>query len=556
MQTIFRKTALEIFNSAKNSNNLITDKEQIRTLSETDKTTLTARPWSKDVYSSWGCPVFVTKLTARSPDSTKIIWEASEEHAKLLQEVKEYLAGKQLIAMDRQMGMAENHSYFCRTLITKEYARLAHMWKSLLLPVSKTEPLLPEGKEPDTLIISIPEWGEVKGKQIILVDPNGSTTFSLGFDYVGEVKKGHLRMAMYNQKMRYKETNGKLGGLGMHAGAKLARMRDASGKLVEKGFVFFGLSATGKTTHTFHHWWLDETNGEQITIKQDDFGTLTKDGRFIGTEQGCYLKLDGLARDSQQLLYDAVRNGGKRVSLENVYVDKETNEPDFNKFEHFYTGRTTNSRGVIPSTLFGKYFDENSIDLEYVDAIFFITRRNSIIPAITKLVSPEQAAAFFVLGESVHSSASTSDPNKIGQSIRCVGTNPFIVGSEAEEGNIFLEMIESINSERQKAGKQELEIYLLNTGSVGAVSPQDKGIKLTIEDSVNSIKAIAKGGVEWVLDEQWGYMVPKELKELTKTSSTLQSSTMQKPTRSSQKTCAQSASRGSKTTKKTGSTRK
>jgi phosphoenolpyruvate carboxykinase (ATP) len=46
---------------------------------------------------------------------------------------------------------------------------------------------------------------------------------------------------------------------------------------------------------------------------------------------------------------------------------------------------------------------------------------------------------FFMLDESIITSA--ADPTKAGQSVREVGTNPFIVGSEGEEGNIFYRII-------------------------------------------------------------------------------------------------------------------
>ena len=44
-----------------------------------------------------------------------------------------------------------------------------------------------------------------------------------------------------------------------------------------------------------------------------------------------------------------------------------------------------------------------------------------------------------MLGESVETSA--GDPSEAGKSKRVVGTNPFIVGSEVDEGNIFLNIL-------------------------------------------------------------------------------------------------------------------
>ena len=51
-----------------------------------------------------------------------------------------------------------------------------------------------------------------------------------------------------------------------------------------------------------------------------------------------------------------------------------------------------------------------------------------------------------------------SDPTKAGQAKREVGTNPFIVGPEAEEGNRLLEILRE---------NPDMEAYILNTGSIG-----------------------------------------------------------------------------------------
>jgi len=112
-------------------------------------------------------------------------------------------------------------------------------------------------------------------------------------------------------------------------------------------------------------------------------------------------------------------------------------------------------------------------------------------------LSAEWGAAAFMLGESIETSA--GDPSKAGQSKRVVGTNPFIVGSEADEGNIFLDIIRK---------DPDIQCYLLNTGWVGG---EHRGVKISVKDSARIIEMIARGTITWKEDPFWGYEVPEEV---------------------------------------------
>jgi len=63
----------------------------------------------------------------------------------------------------------------------------------------------------------------------------------LGSDYYGESKMAGLRMAMHIMREER-------GGIGLHAGSKIYRVKNAQGQLTERGALIFGLSGTGKTT--------------------------------------------------------------------------------------------------------------------------------------------------------------------------------------------------------------------------------------------------------------------------------------------------------------------
>ena len=109
-------------------------------------------------------------------------------------------------------------------------------------------------------------------------------------------------------------------------------------------------------------------------------------------------------------------------------------------------------------------------------------------------LSPEWATAAFMLGESIETSA--GDPSQAGKALRVVGTNPFIVGSYAEEGNMFLSILR---------GNPDIQCFILNTGNVGGV---DRGQKITVRDSIKIVEMIARDKITWRRDDFWGYDVP------------------------------------------------
>ena len=99
-----------------------------------------------------------------------------------------------------------------------------------------------------------------------------------------------------------------------------------------------------------------------------------------------------------------------------------------------------------------------------------------------------------MLGESIKTSA--ADPTAKGEPVRCVGTNPFIVGSLSAEGNRFYDII--------KRNADDIECFLLNTGKIGG--PQ--GEKISFMASQAIIRELARGTVQWKKDADLGYETP------------------------------------------------
>lgn len=490
--TITKDLAEKITKAARDGNRLVRDREVIRDLALKDFTTIGARGTS-DVLTKYRNPSFVSRVTNRSAAVTEVFFGVPDERQKrILEAAAEYLTSSlvQLLVMDKQMGLHPEHAHHCRTIVTSKYARLLVMWDKLIFNLPSSE----EEKAPGQVLIMVPEWGDAAKKldlppRVILCDATNRVTFVLGTDYFGEIKKGHLRMAMYLEKVRFKEGTG--GGLGVHAGGKVIRALDAkTGKLEDKGALFFGLSGTGKTTLSVHHFWLDPAKGETVVIRQDDFFVMTEDGAAFGTEDNAYIKTEGLEPEGQPLLYAGAISPS--AILENVYTDPATLDVDFFRYDHPFgsKGKCLNGRGIVVRRELD--FTDDRIDLDHVDLIFFITRRETIVPPAARL-NAEQAAAYFMLGESIITSA--ADPTKAGQSVREVGTNPFIVGSEGEEGNLFYRIIRK---------NPRVQCFLLNTGGFG-------GQKIKIQDSAAFIREIARSRVEWRKDETWGYEVPSSV---------------------------------------------
>ena len=417
------------------------------------------------VLTEFGNLAVVTKIRNRSAKFTEVVMgELDADKKKLVSDVLEYLKTKEMIQLDRVMCQAPDFRKRCRLYITADYPRIPLIWGNTLFP--------PEEGEPDFTTIDVPEWPERK----VLVFPESGTTLVLGTDYFGEVKKSMLRQRMYEAKQH--------GHLGLHAASKILRVF-RNGKLKDFGFLLFGLSGTGKTSLSCHSHWLKYP--ERVVIRQDDVNILKAGGGAIGTEESFYLKTDALDTDMQPLLYAAAIS--PRTVLENVFVNPETSKVDF-----FDSTLTSNGRGMVKRGDIA--FTDDKIDLKKVDFVIFITRRFDIAPPVARL-SPEWGAAAFMLGESIETSA--GDPSQAGKSLRVVGTNPFIVGSEEEEGNAFLHIL------RHNPG---IRCFVINTGKVGG---KDKGQKITVFDSVKILEMIARDKITWKKDEFWGYEVPTEV---------------------------------------------
>ncbi len=416
----------------------------------------------KTVYGSygWRCAissriapktVYLGSEAVRLPRLTSeqeaIIAKAPEELDKVLHLIKTL----PMYHIRRRMGENDSYNPMCDLYVSEADLinyRLGLMWGTTMFKPDKRP-------GPEFTMVHIPE--EHPLRQQVLVLPEHNINIALGTDYMGEDKKGFLRQAMWSAD--------RLGMLGLHAGTKMVTVRGTDGKLKTFGVFLFGLTATGKSTWSCHQLGLDHQKGEKTLVTQDDICFLGKDGSALGSENNFFVKTD-VEKEFQEAMFNALVD--KTALYENVMI-KSNGEVDFLDESLTANGRSVINRKKLKVNIKGRMvpiFSKtiNLPPLENLDGLIFafITRRNTIMSFAQEL-TPEQAVLAYLWGESTHSYA--SQPLKAGESVRIVGTDPFIVGSRADKVNRFYEIIMTLVSNHP--GKVKIMQY--NTGGIGEI---------------------------------------------------------------------------------------
>lgn len=414
-----------------------------------------------------------TRVTSRSTGSTYVVTEdpsstsqkamPREEYERVAALQDAYIAQQEMLVIDGFIGNEENFRTAARLTIERANSNVAGMQQKLYF--ARTD-----GAEPQVHVIYTPNLAApgYPEDRCIAVDLENGVTRVLGSDYFGESKKGGLRM--WNTIVHDR------GGLAMHAGAKSV---PANGD--EKVLLIVGLSGTGKTTTTF-------TTQNDSLPAQDDFIALMPGGKVYGTENGCFAKTFSLDPDFEPNIYNAVVK--PTTYLENVYQDEQGT---VNFFEQSYT---KNGRAVFEMSDLGRFKD--TAELSTVDYLLILNRNENIIPAVARL-SQVQAAAYFMLGETTGTSAGGAAEE--GKFLRVPGTNPFFPLPHGLQGNRFLELLDT----------HPMEVYLMNTGSIGGAHGADGAKKVKIPHSSAVVKGIAEQSIKWTDDTDFGYEVAEEV---------------------------------------------
>lgn len=375
-----------------------------------------------------------------------------------------YIADKDMVLIEGYIGPDPTFRTGSRLFMEKTQSNIPAMQQQLYFPKD-------DDWSPEFTVIYTPGL-DAPGKpmdRLILVDHDHYVTRVFGSDYFGESKMGGLRM--WNHLVYHE------GGLALHSGLKTFPNVDGD----EKAMLILGLSGTGKTTTTFRQ----QLGSLPV---QDDFTALFENGKIYSTENGCFAKTFGLDPDDEPTIYGGTTRPD--AWLESTWVSED------GKVDFFNDSYTANGRSTFPLANI-RHRDPN--DLPPVDYILLLNRNENIIPAVAKL-KREQAAAYFMLGETKGTSAGGAA--EAGKSLRVPGTNPFFFDNDALMGNRFLELLGTM---------PDVEVYLMNTGRVGGTDDDERSKKVRIPHSSAVVQAIVEGSIAWVEDPDFGYDVAADL---------------------------------------------
>lgn len=289
----------------------------------------------------------------------------------------------------------------------------------------------------------------------------------IGTEYAGEIKKSIF--SVMNTILP------ELGILPMHTGSNANKSGQTS--------LFFGLSGTGKTTLS--------TDMDVDLIGDDEHG-LSDKGIF-NFEGGCYAKTYNLKYETEPEIFLA---SNQFLSLlENVVLDTETREPQFDNKSITENGRSTyklsSLKNVVPSGL-------GAIPTN----IFFLSADAlGVLPPLSKLTT-DQAMFYFLSGYTAKLAGTEIGLKGITSTFsHCFGA-PFMMRHPKDYGNILKQFLE----------KHKINVWLVNTGWYGGLCGEGKRYSLKFTRScIRKVQAGLPDDTTYLNDPVFSLAIPTRL---------------------------------------------
>lgn len=379
------------------------------------------------------------QFTGRSPKDKFIVQDAVTESTvnwgsvnqpmspahfdDLFSKVRRYYDGKEIFILDAQAGADPKYTLPIRVIGTKAWQML--FCRNLFLRLSREQLEL---HDPEFTIYSAPDFyadpatDGTNSETAIVINFTRKIVLICGTLYAGEMKKSIFTILNYLLPDQ--------GVMPMHCSVNQGKDGETA--------VFFGLSGTGKTTLS--------ADPNRNLIGDDEHG-WSSEGIF-NFEGGCYAKCIRLSKKNEPEIWNAIRYG---TILENVVVDPETRELDFDSAEY-----TENTRAAYPIE-----FIENALVPGvggHPSHIMFLTADAfGVLPPIARLTN-EQAMYHFLSGYTA----------KVAGTERGLGAEPQAAFSECF-GAPFLPRHPQVYAKMlgEKLKQHNATVYLVNTGWIG-----------------------------------------------------------------------------------------
>ncbi len=412
------------------------------------------------------------KFLVAEPGTEAQIWWAGnqrispESFNRLLDRMGDYCAGHEVYVQNL---------YACadpaRRLKVQVITELA--WHSLFAQNLFIRPPAEEQSnfKPDFTVMSLPS---VRGDP--KADGTRSETFVVlsfarrmvligGTRYAGEIKKSIFTVLNYLMPQA--------GVMPMHCSANYSKANGDSA-------LFFGLSGTGKTTLSS-----DPTR----TLIGDDEHGWGDDGIF-NFEGGCYAKTIRISKDAEPEIYAATNRFG--TVLENVVVDPDTREPDYDADD-----KTENTRSAYPIT-FIPSVDVSGRAGHPGQALFLSADAFGVLPPVSRLEG-DQLKYFFLCGYTAKVAGTERGVTEPEPTFSTCFAAPFLVLPPDSYADLLLERV----------ARHGTSVWMLNTGWIGGAP--GTGTRISIAHTRAIVRAIVEGklnGVATHQDPVFGLNIP------------------------------------------------
>lgn len=398
------------------------------------------------------------KYTGRSPEDKFIVDEPSihdevdwnkvnvpisvEKFNLLYKRVLTYVQGRDLYIFDGYVGADPNYRMGVR--VVNELAS-QNLFAHQLFIRPTVEEL--QHHFADFTVIAVPgmqgdpEIDGINSEAFILVSFEKNLVLIGGSRYAGEIKKSVFSFMNYFMTKRDV--------LPMHCAANM----DENGNTA----LFFGLSGTGKTTVS-----ADPT---RRLIGDDEHG-WSGSGVF-NFEGGCYAKTIKLSREKEPQIWEAIRFG---AVMENVVLDEETREPDYDDGSLTENTRVAYPVEFIPNcAIAGVGGHPNTV-------IFLTADAFGVLPPISEL-SQEQVIYHFLSGYTSKLAGTERGITEPQATFSACFGKPFLPLSPV----VYAEML------LKRLTKHNATVYLVNTGWSGG--PYGVGNRIAIQHTRTMVNA-------------------------------------------------------------------